>query len=276
MKTNAEVKYAIHPEDFKTYTTSRIREEFLVNGLFKPDEVTLVYSHFDRMIMGGIMPKNKVTLKPMDIQKTANFLDRRELGIINIGAKGLVHVDGHTFELDNLDGLYVAKGAVNIEFESSDAATPSKFYINSALAHSKKEHKLIKKQDADIEKLGDAAHSNTRQLHKYIVPVNVETCQLMMGVTHCKENNVWNTMPCHTHELRMEAYLYFNFSSEEQVCHIMGQPDETRNIWVNNENVVVSPPWSIHTAAGTTNYSFVWGMAGSDSDMDFIEKTQLK
>lgn len=276
MEAKHHVKYAVHPKDFKNYDTSRIREEFLVTDLFSENEIHLVYSHFDRMIIGGIVPKTNLKLKPIPVQKTHNFLDRRELGVVNIGKKGFVNVDGQSFELDYLDALYVGKGAINIEFQSEDNSNPAKFYINSALAHRSNKHKLVKKPEAEIEKLGDSTHSNTRELHKYIIPKIVDTCQLMMGVTHCKENNVWNTMPCHTHELRMEAYMYFNFPDDEQVCHIMGEPDETRNVWLNKENAILSPPWSIHTAAGTTNYSFVWGMAGSDSDMDFVDKQQLK
>lgn len=276
MNSNHEVRYAVHPDDFKLYDTSRIRKEFLVENLFQENMVNLVYSHFDRLIVGGLLPVEKLTLEPMSIQKTRYFLDRRELGIINLGGKGKVIADNEPYELNYLDALYLGRGKKHIEFQSVEKSNPAKFYINAALAHADKSTKVVLRSEAEIEKLGDSAHSNTRELHKYIVPARVETCQLLMGVTHCHENNVWNTMPCHTHELRMEAYLYFNFNTDEQVCHIMGQPQETRNIWVQNENVVLSPPWSIHTAAGTSNYSFIWGMAGSESDMDFIKKNHLK
>ncbi|NJM15752.1 MAG: 5-dehydro-4-deoxy-D-glucuronate isomerase [Bacteroidales bacterium] len=265
------IRYTHHPEDIDNYTTEKYKSEFLIKKLFIPGKCSLVYTYYDRMIVGGIVPLEKVVvLGTMDIQKTPSFHFRRESGIINIGGAGTVSLDGNNYCLDNCDALYIGKGVKHVSFKSDDANSPAKFYLNSALAHAVFPSKLIRAKEANPVYLGAQSQANKRVLCQYIVPNIVDTCQLMMGITTCDPGNVWNTMPCHTHELRMEVYLYFNFPGDESVCHIMGRPGSTRNIWVHPGEAVISPPWSVHTAAGTTNYSFIWGMAGSDSDMDAV------
>jgi 4-deoxy-L-threo-5-hexosulose-uronate ketol-isomerase len=274
---NFEVRYPSHPEDFNNYNTERIRKHFHIGNLFQSSQVNMVYSHFDRMIVAGIQPgKNSLKLEAADYQMTENFLDRREMGIINIGGNGVARIDNESYELDNLDALYVGRGKKELVFISEDQENPSKFYMNSALAHKELPSRLVKKDSANPVYLGDKKHSNERVLNQYIVPDIVETCQLMMGVTTVFEGSSWNTMPCHRHELRMEVYLYFNIDEDQAVCHLMGEPGETRPVWLKNEEAVISPSWSIHTASGTSPYSFIWGMSGSDSEMDGIKITDLK
>lgn len=277
MKFNQEIRYTSHPKHVMRYSNKEIREEFLKEGIMKEDAVCMVYSHYDRMIIGGASPVNeRLKIGPMDIQKTESLTDRRELGIINTGGDGKVMIDKKEYELKYKDALYIGKGKKNIELVSMDPGHPAKFYMNSALAWVIFPDKIVKKYEANPVHLGDQKNANIRVLNQYIVPGIVESNQLMMGITEVKEGNVWNTMPCHLHELRMEAYYYFEIPEKQSVCHIMGQPDETRNIWVNNDEVVISPPWSVHTAAGTSNYCFIWGMAGSDSEMDAVKTTEMK
>ncbi len=272
-----EVRYAAHPKDFKSYDTKRIREDFHVPSLMTEGEIRLVYSHYDRMIIGGIVPEgNELKLESIPYQMTDNFLDRREIGIINVGNNGRVIADGEEFILGKMDALYIGKGKKDIRFLSSDNNNPARFYVNSSLAYSEFPSKLVKKEEANPVYLGEEKHSNKRVLNQYIVPGIVNTSQLMMGITTVFEGSSWNTMPCHRHELRMEAYFYFDIEEDQAVCHLMGEPDETRPVWLVNEEAVLSPPWSIHTASGTTPYNFIWGMAGSDSEMDGIKIPDLK
>ncbi len=276
MEIKEEIRYASHPGDAKNYDTTRIREEFLVKELFVKNEVNLTYSFEDRMIIGGLMPvENLLELKPMDIQKAEFFLQRREMGIINVGETGKIIADEQEYTLNYKDALYIGKGTKSIKFFSEEQDKPAKFYINSALAHTIFPSKKVPRKNANPVYLGDQEHSNKRVLNQYIVPGIVDTCQLMLGITEVYSGNVWNTMPCHLHPLRMEAYFYFEIDEGQAVMHLMGRPDETRHIWVHNEQAVISPSWSIHSASGTVNYSFIWGMSGSDSDMDGVSIQEL-
>jgi len=271
------IRNHISPSEAKTFDTRKIRNEFLVQDLMIPNEVSLVYTHYDRMIIGGVVPGEKtLNLSPLPYQKAAYFNQRRETGIINVGQKGTVTVDGTPFTLSFKEALYVGLGAKHITFESDDPNQRARFYLNAALANTKYPHKVITYEMANKVPLGDQKHGNTRSLNQYIVPDLVQTCQLMMGITEVSEGNVWNIMPCHIHRLRMEVYFYFDFPADESICHIMGEPQETRNIWIRPEEAVISPDWSIHTAAGTTNYAFIWGMAGSDSEMDGVKTHELQ
>jgi len=274
-----EERYAIDPEGFISYDTSRIRKEFVVNPLFIKNDISVVYSHYDRFIIGGIMPDKKLLLESFDLLKASYFLERREMGIINVGGKGSVIADGYEFELNFKDALYLGKATKEISFSSSDASNPAKFYFNSAPAHHAYPSKLIRFDDAEKVILGSMETDNHRQLNKLIVNSTVQTCQLQMGLTELKTGSVWNTMPAHIHSRRMETYFYFNLPADQAVCHFMGQPQETRHVWLGNEQAVISPPWSVHSGAGTSSYSFIWGMAGENldyGDMDVCPINQLK
>lgn len=277
---NYELRYASHPNDAKQYDTERLRKEFLIETLFTADDTNMVYSMYDRYIVGGIMPVNKaVKLEVVDDLKAEFFLERRELGVINVGGKAKVIADDESFELDYKEMLYIGRGKKNVTFESLDAANPAKIYFNSAPAHKELPSKKVTKNEADVMILGSLEGSNHRQINKMLVNTVVETCQLQMGMTELKPGSVWNTMPAHVHNRRMEAYFYFEVPAENAVCHFMGQPQETRHIWMQNEQAVLSPSWSIHSAAGTSNYTFIWGMAGENldySDQDFSKNTELK
>lgn len=272
--------YAHHPEDVKTYTTDKLREQFLMDSVFKADEVTLTYSHADRIIYGGAMPKGKaLTLDAGKELAASYFLERREMGVINIGGDGSVVLDGKTYEIAGREGIYIGKGVKEVVFKSNDPAAPAKFYLNSCPAH--KEYPTVK---IDMEKaiarhLGDPASMNKRTIYQFIHPDVLETCQLGMGMTFLEEGSGWNTMPCHTHERRMEVYLYFDMEEDTRVFHLMGQPDETRHIVIKNEQAVLSPSWSIHSGIGTKNYTFIWGMCGENmdyDDMDFVDMKDLR
>lgn len=277
---NYELRYASHPNDAKQYDTERLRKEFLIETLFTADDTNMVYSMYDRYIVGGIMPVNKaVKLEVVDDLKAEFFLERRELGVINVGGKAKVIANDESFELDYKEMLYIGRGKKNVTFESLDAANPAKIYFNSAPAHKELPSKKVTKNEADVMVLGSLEGSNHRQINKMLVNTVVETCQLQMGMTELKPGSVWNTMPAHVHNRRMEAYFYFEVPAENAVCHFMGQPQETRHIWMQNEQAVLSPSWSIHSAAGTSNYTFIWGMAGENldySDQDFSKNTELK
>ena len=277
---NYELRYASHPNDAKQYDTERLRKEFLIETLFTADDTNMVYSMYDRYIVGGIMPVNKaVKLEVVDDLKAEFFLERRELGVINVGGKAKVIADDESFELDYKEMLYIGRGKKNVTFESLDANNPAKIYFNSAPAHKELPSKKVTKNEADVMVLGSLEGSNHRQINKMLVNTVVETCQLQMGMTELKPGSVWNTMPAHVHNRRMEAYFYFEVPAENAVCHFMGQPQETRHIWMQNEQAVLSPSWSIHSAAGTSNYTFIWGMAGENldySDQDFSKNTELK
>ncbi|SHJ03988.1 5-dehydro-4-deoxy-D-glucuronate isomerase [Pseudozobellia thermophila] len=267
-----EVKYAVHPEDAKQYDTQRIRKEFHSSDLMGEDKVTMVYTHYDRFIYGTAFPKSKsLSLPTYDELKADYFLQRRELGIINVGGKGTVSVDGEVFELDNLEALYVGKGSKEVVFASSDGSDAAKFYLNSAPAHKEYPTKKATRSDANVVELGAVETSNERTLYQYIHEDGIQSCQLVMGYTELKKGSVWNTFPPHTHERRMEVYFYFDIPGDNMVMHYMGQPHETRHIAMKNYEAVVSPPWSIHAGSGTSNYRFIWGMAGENkafTDMD--------
>lgn len=277
--TNSEFRYAHHPNDVKKYTTEELREHFLINALFQNDEIKLVYSMYDRLIVGSAFPVSKaLKLEPTDDLKAEYFLERRELGIINVGGKGKVTVDGTVYELGNKEALYVGKGNKEVIFDKVDNEQPY-FYINSAPAHHAYPTKKVTKNDAEIVELGETKYSNKRIINKLIVNSVLETCQLQMGMTELQEGSVWNTMPAHTHERRMEAYFYFDLEEGQSISHFMGQPEETRHIFMKNREAVLSPEWSIHSGAGTSNYSFIWGMAGENldySDMDGVKTDELK
>lgn len=276
---NSEFRYAHHPNDVKKYTTEELREHFLIKDLFQNDEIKLVYSMYDRLIVGSVFPVSKaLKLEPTDDLKAEYFLERRELGIINVGGKGRVTVDGTIYELGSKEALYVGKGNKEVIFEKSENEQPY-FYINSAPAHHAYPTKKVTKNEAEIVELGETKYSNKRIINKLIVNSVLETCQLQMGMTELQEGSVWNTMPAHTHERRMEAYFYFDLEEGQSISHFMGQPDETRHIFMKNREAVLSPEWSIHSGAGTSNYTFIWGMAGENldySDMDGVKTDELK
>jgi len=276
--TNYEFRYASHPEDAKAYGTNELRQHFLLDNLFQADCINLVYSMYDRYIVGGANPTSKdLKLETIPYLKSDNFLDRRELGIINVGGKGSVSVDGTVYELDKKEALYVGKGVKEVVFKAG-GSNPL-FYINSAPAHHSFPTKKVGKENAEVIQLGDTKYANKRILNKLIVNSIVETCQLQMGITELVEGNVWNTMPAHTHERRMEAYFYFDLEEGQTVCHFMGQPQHTRHIFLENNQAVFSPEWSIHSGAGTSNYAFVWGMAGENldyGDMDVCPPNELR
>lgn len=276
---NSEFRYAHHPNDVKKYTTEELREHFLINDLFQNDEIKLVYSMYDRLIVGSVFPVSKaLKLEPTDDLKAEYFLERRELGIINVGGNGKVTVDGTVYELANKEALYIGKGNKEVIFEKDGAEQPY-FYINSTPAHHAYPTKKVTKNEAEIVELGETKYSNKRIINKLIVNSVIETCQLQMGMTELQEGSVWNTMPAHTHERRMEAYFYFDLEEGQSISHFMGQPDETRHIFMKNHEAVLSPEWSIHSGAGTSNYTFIWGMAGENldySDMDGVKTDELK
>ena len=277
-----DVRQSIHTEHAKNLDTAGLRREFLIEKIFEADNYTLTYSHIDRIIIGGVMPvKQSVTIgeevgKQLGVRY---FLERRELGVINIGGPGLIDVDGKTWEVGHQEALYVGQGAKSVVFRSSDANQPAKFYYNSAPAHTRYPDKKITLEDAVKATLGDAATSNRRTINKFIVPDVLPTCQLTMGLTRLDDGNLWNTMPCHTHERRMEVYFYFDMADDSAVFHMMGQPQETRHLLVHNEQAVISPSWSIHAGVGTQRYTFIWGMVGENQvfdDMDHVSISALR
>ncbi|MFZ4581579.1 MAG: 5-dehydro-4-deoxy-D-glucuronate isomerase [Paludibacter sp.] len=280
MKTNYEIRYASHPEDAKKYDTTRLRKEFLVQNLFVTNEVNMVYTLFDRLVVGGAMPVNEtLTLEAIDPLKSEFFLSRRELGIYNIGGAGKVLVDGVEFSLEYKEALYLGAGNRTVSFVSNEASCPAKFYFNSAPAHKTFPDRKITKADAIVMELGSLETANHRNINKMLVCQVLETCQLQMGMTELQVGSVWNTMPAHTHSRRMEAYFYFEVPEGNAVCHFMGEPTETRHIWMQGEEAVISPEWSIHSAAATSNYTFIWGMAGENldySDQNFFKHTELR
>ena len=275
-----ELRTACSPKDAKHYDTDRLREEFLIQDLFKADKIKYVYSHIDRIITGGAKPvKKKLKIEAGDELRAKYFLERIEMGIINIGGKGTVTVDGQKYVLDYKDGLYIGRGAKNITLESASAKKPAKFYFNSTPAHTAYPTVLIHPEDCVTQELGSLATCNHRVIRKYILPGQVESCQLVMGMTTLAEGSVWNTMPCHTHDRRMEVYLYFELGKDDVVFHLMGEPTETRHIVMRNEEAVISPSWSIHSASATRNYTFIWGMCGENQDfddMDHVAMTDLR
>lgn len=279
-----DIRYSANPLDFKRYTTEEMRREFLIEKLFVPDEVTAVYSHVDRMVTLGVMPvSEKVPVnKGIDVWKrfgTSFFLERREMGLFNVGGKGAVTVDGTVYELGYKDCLYITRGAKEVFFESFEDGNPAKFYMVSAPAHTSYETKRITIAEAAKKPMGSLETSNKRVINQFIHPDVLKTCQLSMGLTTLEPGSVWNTMPVHTHERRMEVYFYFEIPKDNVVFHLMGEGCETRHIVMQNEQAVISPSWSIHAGAGTSNYSFIWAMGGENlafNDMDAISTTDLR
>lgn len=286
-----EVRTACSPNDMKHYTTERLREEFLIQNLFEADKINLVYSHIDRIITGAAVPVNeKLALTAGDELRVEYFLQRREMGLINIGGDGIITIDGRVYEVNARDGMYIGRGSKDITFESKDASNPAKFYLNSAPAHKEYPTVLIKLEgeasegvvivkDENKVECGSLEESNHRVINKYIVTGQVDTCQISMGLTKLFPGSVWNTMPAHTHDRRMEVYMYFDIDEDAFVMHYMGEPQETRHIIMHNEEAVINPSWSIHSGCGSKAYTFIWGMCGENqdyADQDFIENKDLR
>ncbi len=275
-----KIIHGVHPDDFKSYQTALIRERFLIDNIVQPDQINCVYTHYDRMIVGAAHPVNKsVELENYPNLRAQYFLERREIGIINVGGDGEVIVDGQTFNVNKLDCLYAGKRVKNITFSSKDPQRPAVFYILSAPAHTAYPTTLLTHSNAAKVHIGNVATANKRTINKYIHLDGIKSCQLVMGLTILHEGSIWNTMPPHTHDRRMEAYFYFDLPDGQKVFHYMGEGDETRHITVNNYEAVVSPPWSIHAGSGTASYSFIWGMAGENldyTDMDAIAIPDIK
>ncbi len=281
MKTNYSLRYASNPRDVKSYDTARLREDFLIETLFVSNEVNMVYSMYDRLIVGGALPQGEVlSLETIDPLKSTHFLARRELGVFNVGGgTGRITVDGVAYDLEYKEALYIGAGLREVTFESLDESAPTRFYFNSATAHHTYPDKKIGRGDAIVATMGSLEGSNHRNINKMIVNQVVDSCQLQMGMTELMPGSVWNTMPAHTHSRRMEAYFYFEVPEDQAVCHFMGEPHETRHIWMSGNQAVLSPEWSIHSAAATSNYTFIWGMGGENldySDQDFHLISELR
>lgn len=277
--TKYSSRYASSPEAVKKYDTKELRDEFLIDNLMQENEIVLTYSHYDRYIAGSAVPVKDLTLETIDPLKAGYFLERREMGIINVGGNGSVVVEETTYELGFKDALYIGSGNKEIIFKSSDSKNPAKFYINSAPAHTSYPTKKVSLAEANKLELGTMETANHRTVNQMIIGSVVTTCQLQMGMTELRPGSVWNTMPAHVHDRRMEVYFYLDIPENQAVCHFMGQPQETRHIWMNNHQAVISPPWSIHSGSGTSNYTFIWGMAGENldyGDMDVCKITELR
>ena len=272
-----EIRHPVHPDHFLLFNTEEMRDNFLVTDLFVPDRPTLVYSFFDRLIVGGICPISPVSLDiDPEIIGSPFLLKRRELGLINVGGEGTVKADGAEFKIPSRDGLYLGMGTESLEFGSVDAARPACFYVLSAPAHRAYESMKIEAAGIEPVELGDPLTSNRRAINKYIHPGGVQSCQLVMGVTVLQPGSVWNTMPTHTHQRRMEAYFYFDLDDNQRVFHLMGEPEETRHLVLQNHQAVISPSWSIHSGVGTSAYSFIWGMAGENQDFDDMDHVTME
>ncbi|WP_339920513.1 5-dehydro-4-deoxy-D-glucuronate isomerase [uncultured Flavobacterium sp.] len=277
--TKYSSRYASSPEAVKKYDTQQLRDEFLIDDLMKEDEITFTYSHYDRYIAGSAVPIKDLTLESIDPLKASYFLERREMGIINVGGSGSIVVEGKTYELDFKDALYIGSGNKEVIFKSTDPKNPAKYYINSAPAHSSYPSRKVSLAEANKLELGSMETANHRTVNQMIIGGVVTTCQLQMGMTELRPGSVWNTMPAHVHDRRMEVYFYLDIPENQAVCHFMGQPQETRHIWMNNHQAVISPPWSIHSGSGTSNYTFIWGMAGENldyGDMDVCKINELR
>lgn len=275
-----DIRYSSHYEDVKKYDTADLRRHFLIENLFAAGELEMVYSHIDRIIIAGAVPTSKpLFLKAGKELGCDYFLERREMGVINIGGPGIVKLDGAKYDLNSRDGLYVGMGVKEVSFESLDAGNPAKFYINSGTAHKSYPTVKIDLGKANKVKAGSDEECNKRTINQYVHPAVCKSCQLVMGMTILEPGSIWNTMPCHTHDRRMEVYLYFDMDDDSVVFHFMGTPDETRHIVMKNEQAVISPSWSIHSGVGTKNYTFIWGMVGENqtfTDMDAVETGSLK
>ena len=281
MKTNYEVRYAAHPEDARHYDTARLRRDFLIETLFVEDQVQMVYSMYDRMVVGGAMPvKEALLLEAIDPLKAPFFTSRREVGVWNVGGPGLVHIVGEvSYEVNFKEAIYIGMGDREVTFASVDPQNPAKFYFCSSPAHREYPTRVVTKADAVVAHMGSLEMSNERNINKMVVNQVLPTCQLQMGMTELAPGSVWNTMPAHTHNRRMEAYFYFELPDDQAVCHFMGEPQETRHIWMRGEQAVLSPEWSIHSAAATHNYTFIWGMGGENldyGDQDFSQIVDLR
>ena len=280
MSIHFEERFASHPSDVKHYDTKQLRENFLIEKVMEADQIHLVYSHYDRYIAGGAVPvSGPLELTTIEPLKAPFFCHRRELGVINVGGKGTVTVDGKAYTVDFKEALYIGKGSEKIIFSSENPEMPARFYLNSTPAHKEFPTRHITLKDANVLQMGSQQTSNERQINQLLISKVIDTCQLQMGMTELRPGSVWNTMPAHTHSRRMEVYFYFNVPEGQAICHFMGQPQETRHIWMVNEQAVISPNWSIHSAAGTANYIFIWGMAGENldySDMDVVQPNQLR
>lgn len=275
-----QVRFQESPQEVKTFDTATLRTHFLVEKLFQQDQLQLVYTHYDRMIIGGVQPINsEVVLSAPDELRAGYFLERREMGIINVGGAGTIYADGEAYALEKLDCLYLGKGVKEVRFASAAADNPAKFYLLSAPAHHAYPSRLMKKDDAAPVHLGHTSTSNERTIYKYIHTGGIQSCQLVMGLTVLQPGSVWNSVPPHTHTRRMEVYFYFDLPDEQRVFHFMGTPQETRHLVVGNEDAVISPPWSMHFGCGTANYAFIWGMAGENqdfADMDPVPVNTIK
>lgn len=279
MSSSYETRYASSPQAVKEYNTEQLRSEFLIDNLMEIGKVNLTYSHYDRYIAGSAVPLAPLTLETIDPLKSSYFLERRELGIINVGGAGTVIADGVIYELGFKDALYIGSGNKEVVFKSDNISNPAKFYLNSAPAHNNYPNQKVGLAEANKLQLGSMETANHRTVSQMIIGGIVTTCQLQMGMTELKTGSVWNTMPAHVHDRRMEVYFYLDIPENQAVCHFMGQPQETRHIWMNNHQAVISPPWSIHSGAGTSNYTFIWGMAGENldyGDMDVCKITDLR
>ena len=279
MSTSYETRYASSPQAVKQYDTAQLRSEFLIDNLMEIGKINLTYSHYDRYIAGSAVPIQPLALEAIDPLKSSYFLERREMGIINVGGNGTVTADGEVYELGFKDALYIGSGNKEVVFKSDDANNPAKFYLNSAPAHTNYPNKKVGLAEANKLQLGSMETANHRTVNQMIIGGIVTTCQLQMGMTELKTGSVWNTMPAHVHDRRMEVYFYLDIPENQAVCHFMGQPQETRHIWINNHQAVISPPWSIHSGTGTSNYTFIWGMAGENldyGDMDVCKITDLR
>ena len=281
MKTHYQLRYAAHPRDAKNYDTARLRDDFLIETLFVADEVHMVYSMYDRMIVGGAMPcQEELSLEAIDPLKADHFTSRREVGIYNVGkGEAIVNVGEERFELGYKEALYIGAGEREVTFQSKETERPAKLYFNSTTAHKAYPCRKVTKADAVSVHMGSLEMSNERTINKMLVNQVLPTCQLQMGMTELCPGSVWNTMPAHVHSRRMEAYFYFEVPKGQAVCHFMGEPQETRHIWTRGEQAVLSPEWSIHSAAATHNYTFIWGMGGENldyGDQDFFDITDLK
>jgi 4-deoxy-L-threo-5-hexosulose-uronate ketol-isomerase len=267
-----EIRFQSSPREVKGMNTQQLRENFLVQNLMQVNQIQLVYSHFDRVIVGGAMPVSNPVLLPNEAELRADyFLERRELGIINVGGPGTVEADGVVYELNKLDALYLGKGTRSVSFTSASADQPAQYFLLSAPAHHTYPNRRMQKDEAAPVHLGEKATSNERTIYKYIHQEGIQSCQLVMGLTVLKEGSVWNSVPPHTHTRRMEVYFYFDLPEAHRVFHLMGEPQETRHIVMANQEAVISPPWSVHCGPGTTNYGFIWAMAGENytfTDMD--------
>jgi 4-deoxy-L-threo-5-hexosulose-uronate ketol-isomerase len=276
---NYSSRYASNPKAVKKYDTKQLREEFLIDNLMEEGAINLTYSHYDRYIAGSAVPVTPLKLETIDPLKSSYFLERREMGIINVGGKGTVTVDGTVYELDFKDALYIGSGNKEVVFASDNTNETAKFYINSAPAHTNYPTKKVGLAEANKLELGSMETANHRTVNQMIIGGIVNTCQLQMGMTELKPGSVWNTMPAHVHDRRMEVYFYLDIPENQAVCHFMGEPQETRHIWMQNHQAIISPPWSIHSGSGTSNYTFIWGMAGENldyGDMDVCKITDLR